>query len=87
MTNELKLNELGDEDNDSDVPEVFVKDNQPDPPFVPGENKCCISNGNYNIVMHCTNSTPERVAELSVWLMQQMKIIPQDKSSQESYLG
>jgi len=70
----MELNELGDELNDTAMPEPSSeKEAAPDKSFSSGENKFIISNGNFTIEAHCTNSTPEQIANITSWLFQQAK--------------
>ena len=81
----MELNELGDELNDTAMPEPSSeKEAAPDKSFSSGENKVSISNGNFSVEMHCTNTTPEQVADISIWLLNQMKDAKQTK--EVSYL-
>ena len=70
---------------DTDMPELSDKnDSDTDKPFSSGENKVSLSNGNFSVEMHCTNTTPEQVANISIWLLKQMKDDKQNKP--EGYL-
>jgi len=72
-------------DCDTDMPELSDKnDSDTDKPFSSGENKVSLSNGNFSVEMHCTNTTPEQVANISIWLLKQMKDDKQNKP--EGYL-
>jgi len=84
----MELNELGDETNDTaDVPETSSKkDATPDKPFSSGENRVSLTNGNFSVEIHGTNTTLEQVANLSLRLFKQMKDGKETKL-REAYLG
>jgi hypothetical protein len=81
----LELNELGTEE-EQDVPEETPKDKQEATPFTIGEQQIELSNGSYEVKIHLTNTTPDVAANISVWLLNQLKGEPQNKKG-ASYLG
>lgn len=82
--NHLQLNDLGDDNNEPDVDEL-AKKQCIDRPFAVGENKIVISNGSLNVEMHCTNSTVEQVAQLSIWMMQQLQVQVKDDKTKDYF--
>ena len=70
----MELNEELRGNCDDGIPEPPIKKEvTEDKPFSSGENKFIISNGNFTIEAHCTNSTPEQIANITSWLFQQAK--------------
>jgi len=85
----MELNEL-DLDNEPEEPEVsdapISKEPQQPTPLTIGEQEIELSNGSYEVKIHLTNTTPDIAANISVWLLHQLKGEPQNKK-ESSYLG
>ena len=72
---------------DTDMPQPYdKKDATEDKSFINGENRVSLTNGNFSVEIHGTNTTLEQVANLSLRLFKQMKDGKETKL-REAYLG